>query len=358
MKSKKTRYLIPLLILVIIITFCSFSCSTPGPAKQTIEEPAQETAEEITVEEPEEEPAEEVAADEPVEEPSEEKNAEIEKSDEDEDFVEDTTNEDKEQNSNIIEVKCIRVVDGDTIEIEDENGTKHKVRYIGINTPETDEYYGDIATEKNKELVEGKIVKLEKDVSETDMYGRLLRYVYVGDLFINSYLVENGYAQVATYPPDVKYTDSFLELEKEARENRRGFWGEEDSATSENETSNEEEVTEEETQDSVPQEEQLPEEESQEVTYGISIVSLTSPINRGAQASITINTAPNIQCSIIVYYKSGPSKAKGLEPKNSDGNGNCTWSWKVGARTTPGDWEIVLTAEGVGQKETYFTVTE
>ena len=84
MKVKITRYLIPLLILTIIITFCSFSCSPPGPAKQTIEETAQETAEEITVEEPEEEPAEEVVADEPVEEPSEEKDSEIEKSNEDE----------------------------------------------------------------------------------------------------------------------------------------------------------------------------------------------------------------------------------------------------------------------------------
>jgi len=69
-------------------------------------------------------------------------------------------------------------------------------------------------------------------------------------------------------------------------------------------------------------------------------------------------TAPNVQCSITVHYKSGPSKAKGLDPKNSDGSGNCTWSWKVGTRTTPGDWKIVLTAEGSGQTETYFTVTE
>ncbi|GAG85266.1 unnamed protein product, partial [marine sediment metagenome] len=58
------------------------------------------------------------------------------------------------------------------------------------------------------------------------------------------------------------------------------------------------------------------------------------------------------------YYKSGKSETQGLEPKNSDGNGNCTWSWKVGSRTTPGDWKIVIKAEGVGQIETYFTVTE
>ncbi|MEA2016532.1 MAG: thermonuclease family protein [Actinomycetota bacterium] len=76
-----------------------------------------------------------------------------------------------------------RVIDGDTIELE--NGDI--VRYIGINTPETDEFYGDIATSKNSDLVLNKTLRLEKDVSETDKYGRLLRYVYVGDIFVNAY---------------------------------------------------------------------------------------------------------------------------------------------------------------------------
>jgi len=72
--------------------------------------------------------------------------------------------------------------------------------------------------------VEGKVVRLEKDVSETDKYGRLLRYVWVGDLFVNAELVRLGYAQVATYPPDVKYQDIFLKLQREARETGRGLW--------------------------------------------------------------------------------------------------------------------------------------
>ena len=116
------------------------------------------------------------------------------------------------------------------------------------------------------------------------------------------------------------------------------------------------EEKEQEKEQELPQEEQ-PIEEEQQVTYGINVVSLTSPISRGSQASITINTAPNVLCTIAVYYKSGKSTAQGLEPKNSDGNGNCTWSWKVGTRTTPGDWKIVLTAEGIGSIETFFTVT-
>lgn len=123
--------------------------------------------------------------------------------------------------------KAIRVIDGDTIKIE---GDK-VVRYIGIDTPETVhpskpvQCYGKEASDKNKELVEGKEVKLEKDVSETDKYDRLLRYIWVGDMMVNEYLVREGYAQSSTYPPDVKYQDRFLEAQRRAREEKKGLWG-------------------------------------------------------------------------------------------------------------------------------------
>lgn len=118
------------------------------------------------------------------------------------------------------QVKVTRVIDGDTIEIEG----GQKVRYIGINTPESDNCYSTESTIKNRELVEGRIVTLEKDVSETDKYGRLLRYVYSGELFINEILVKEGYAEVSTFPPDVRYQDKFLEAQRQARENNFGFW--------------------------------------------------------------------------------------------------------------------------------------
>ena len=124
----------------------------------------------------------------------------------------------------VAEVK--RVVDGDTIELTD----NRRVRYIGINTPETIdsrkpvECFGKEAKEKNKELVEGKIIEMEKDVSEIDVYSRYLRYVYVDGILINSWLVENGYAQVMSVPPDVKYQKLFLSKEKIAREEKRGLW--------------------------------------------------------------------------------------------------------------------------------------
>lgn len=123
-----------------------------------------------------------------------------------------------------------RVVDGDTFVLS----TGERVRMILINTPESvhpDESknteFGKLASEFTKELLEGEKVKLEKDVSDTDKYGRLLRYVYLEDgTFVNEYLVKEGYAQIATYPPDVKYKDLILEAEKHARENEKGLWGE------------------------------------------------------------------------------------------------------------------------------------
>lgn len=119
-----------------------------------------------------------------------------------------------------------KVIDGDTIQIE----TGQTVRYIGIDTPETKDprtevqCFGKDAAAKNKELVEGKTVRLEKDVSETDRYGRLLRYVYVGDLFVNDELVRQGFAHASAYPPDVAFQDHFREAEQEAREEKRGLW--------------------------------------------------------------------------------------------------------------------------------------
>lgn len=124
-------------------------------------------------------------------------------------------------------VKVERVIDGDTLVLE--NG--QKVRYIGIDSPETtskDETtncFAELSLNKNKELVEGKMVKLEKDISETDKFDRLLRYVFVDGLFVNEYLVKEGYAKVSTFPPDVKYQEVFKNEEKTAREDNKGLWG-------------------------------------------------------------------------------------------------------------------------------------
>lgn len=126
-----------------------------------------------------------------------------------------------------------KVVDGDTIQLE----TGEKVRYIGIDTPETKhptkpvQCFGKEASKKNTELVEGKDILMEKDVSNTDRYGRLLRYIYLPNpdatdeaIFVNEYLVEQGYAHLLTYPPDVKYNELLKSAETQARDEGKGLW--------------------------------------------------------------------------------------------------------------------------------------
>lgn len=126
-----------------------------------------------------------------------------------------------------------RVIDGDTIELE--NGDR--VRYIGIDTPETVDprspvqCFGVEASRRNRELVEGKRVWLIKDVTDKDRYGRFLRYVYLGDpknpdtIFVNLELVREGFAHSYSYPPDIAHQEEFVRAESDARGGQKGLWG-------------------------------------------------------------------------------------------------------------------------------------
>jgi micrococcal nuclease len=134
-----------------------------------------------------------------------------------------------------------RAVDGDTLKLS--NG--ERVRLIGIDTPELHyseklerdakrsrrdmaeiQELGRKAADFTRSLCEGKRVKLESDVTKKDRYGRRLAYVYLEDgTFVNAKIVEEGYAQVMTIPPNVRYSDTFLRLQREARGKGKGLWG-------------------------------------------------------------------------------------------------------------------------------------
>lgn len=140
------------------------------------------------------------------------------------------------------EARVTRVVDGDTIEVEitaiEEGpgsgdavvGYQYDVRFLGIDTPESVkpgspvECFGKEASAAAKAFLDGQTVRLVKDVEEEDRFGRILRYVYVGEEMANARLVINGYASVFTYPPNVRHAELFVQLEREARENNRGLW--------------------------------------------------------------------------------------------------------------------------------------
>mgnify|MGYP002714422685 FL=1 len=140
--------------------------------------------------------------------------------------------------------RVVRVVDGDTavIKINNEN---QKVRFVGMDTPEYNpkrdisEPWGKEATEFTRSLLENKIVYLEKDVSDTDKYGRLLRYVWleqpenpshptykeIENQMANGILVRDGYARAKEYKPDTQYKDIFRDIESDAKLKKVGLWG-------------------------------------------------------------------------------------------------------------------------------------
>nr|WP_246314776.1 thermonuclease family protein [Paenibacillus foliorum] len=132
-------------------------------------------------------------------------------------------------------VKVERVVDGDTFEIK-LDGKKEKVRLIGVDTPETKKpntpvmFYGKEASDFTKKRLENKTVELEWDVERKDRYDRLLAYVWIDDELYNRTLISEGYARIATFPPNVKYVDLFKKDQEEARKKQKGLWKDYDSA--------------------------------------------------------------------------------------------------------------------------------
>lgn len=116
--------------------------------------------------------------------------------------------------------KVSEVIDGDTFKTE----KGETVRLLGINAAEMTEPGGDIAKIFLSLMILNKNIRLEKDITDKDNYGRLLRYVYYGDKFINAEVIRTGYAETRFYPPDTLYRKELKELEKIAIRNRKGLW--------------------------------------------------------------------------------------------------------------------------------------
>ena len=131
-------------------------------------------------------------------------------------------------------MSVIKVVDGDTFWLDDGSEKGLKVRLIGVDAPESRNvfkkvvgYFGKESTQYMNSLISGKRVRLEYDVDTTDLYGRTLAYVYLQDgTFVNAELVKKGYAMVMTVPPNIKYAQKFLKLQRRARNRNKGLWNE------------------------------------------------------------------------------------------------------------------------------------
>lgn len=113
----------------------------------------------------------------------------------------------------------LEVVDGDTIKLNNQY-----IRLIGINAPEKGQYYFEEAKNRLEELIKGKSIKLEKDKEDKDSFGRLLRYVFADDIFVNLELVREGYAYVLDVQTNLKYIEQLKKAEEIAKEKKVGIW--------------------------------------------------------------------------------------------------------------------------------------
>lgn len=113
-----------------------------------------------------------------------------------------------------------RVIDGDTIELA--NGDR--VRLAGMDAPEKDNYYFEVSSDRLKHLIEGKTVMLEFDKKSKDNFDRLLRYVYIDDIFVNLQMIREGHAYAYVVAPNDKYMNEFIAAENEARAARLNIW--------------------------------------------------------------------------------------------------------------------------------------
>ena len=125
--------------------------------------------------------------------------------------------------------RVVRVVDGDTIHVR-VDGREETVRYIGVDTPESVkpgarvQCFGKAAAAENRRLVEGRAVRLSYDAEARDRYGRLLAYVWRGDLLVNAELIRLGYGKPLEIAPNLAHAAQLRRLASAARRERRGLW--------------------------------------------------------------------------------------------------------------------------------------
>ncbi|MBP2020052.1 micrococcal nuclease [Symbiobacterium terraclitae] len=242
-------------------------------------------------------------------------------------------------------VRVTRAIDGDTLEFFD--GTR--VRLIGINTPESVDprrpvqAYGKEASAYTKALTANQEVLYVPGQTPRDRYGRLLAWVWLTDgTFLNALLVRDGYAQVYTFADNPDHADLLLACQQEAREAGRGLWALPDYQDGQMAADMDREAI-----TDAPRGVGEPEAAGDEPQSAApEVIREPGVVSRGATAYVEVRTRPGDDCTISVIYKSGPSSAQGLQAKQANGAGIVSWSWKVGTRTTPGTWPVVITCGG------------
>jgi micrococcal nuclease len=209
-----------------------------------------------------------------------------------------------------------RVVDGDTIDVRLGSAVE-PVRFIGMNAPEVTsqpECYGREAAAFVAQLVPvGSTVRLERDVTDRDQFGRLLRYIWLPDgRLLNEVVVAEGYAQSPSFPPDTRYQQRILAAQQAARAANKGLWA-------------------------------ACQTSSADATVPVQFVSVQGG-PPGGRASVTAQTRPSVICSIRYVTPAGTeSQASGLGNKPAGANGGVSWSWNIGPSTRPETGKVTVT---------------
>jgi micrococcal nuclease len=270
---------------------------------------------------------------------------------------------------NLIPVVVSKETDGDTIHVTLSNGQDKTIRMLLIDTPEdvkpntpVEPFSLQAAAFAKEELPVGKHIYIEegKPGYTTDKYGRLLAYVYVSktDMY-NEDVVKKGLARVGyIYPPNTQHLTALEADQTYAKSHHLGIWTIPGYVTANgyNMAAVHNASTTSPTTKSITTQSSHTSTSSKAMTKpassGLSLISFTQHVSPGDEATITVHGVPGTTATIEVDYKSGPSKAKGLIPEPVGSNGDVTWIWKVGTRTTPGQWPVTITDAGHTLNET------
>lgn len=275
-----------------------------------------------------------------------------------------TTNTSKSASTTSSSVGLIPVVvsketDGDTIHVTMPNGKDQTVRMLLIDTPEdvkpgtpVEPFSLAAAHYCAQVMPVGKHIYLQEGVKghQYGKYGRLLAFVYITpkDMY-NEDVVKKGLARVAyIYPPNTQHLSALEADQSYAKAHHLGIWTIPGYVTSHGYNLAVVKSTKKTTTKTGPK----PKSTTKTTTSILSLVSFTSDVTPGSYATITVHGKPGTTADIEVDYKSGPSHAHGLVPETVNSNGNVSWEWKIGTRTTPGNWPVTITDGGKTLTET------
>lgn len=259
--------------------------------------------------------------------------------------------------SGLVPVVVSKETDGDTIHVTMPNGKDKTIRMLLIDTPEdvkpgtpVEPFSLAAAHYAAQVMPVGKHIYLQEGVPghQLDKYGRLLAFVYVTktDMY-NEDVVKKGLARVAyIYPPNTQHLSTLEADQSYAKAHHLGIWTIPGYVTSHGYNMAAVKSSSKTTSKPPP----APMNKTSSTT--LSLVSFTQNVTPGSYATITIHAIPSTTADIEVDYKSGPSHAHGLVSETVGSNGEVSWTWKVGTRTTPGNWPVIITDAGKTLTET------